>query len=94
VSAIDALRREYLAARGMAAPVITTGRKAIEEAEELVEAIASGDTEAILCEVADLALVAAAAADKYGSTVEDAIRLKIAKDTGRGEPSPWKNAGK
>jgi hypothetical protein len=78
----------YFALRGSRIPRITTGEKAIEEAHELVEAIASGDRTAILREVADLALVVAVVAAQYGTTVEEAITAKGAYDAGRGEPKP------
>lgn len=85
MSDIDALLDTYLAARGLALPVITTGDKAIEEAKELVAAIAVGDDPAIRAELADLVIVAAVVARQWGTTVEACILEKAASDKGRGE---------
>ena len=81
---LDALLDGYLAARGIPAPVITTGAKTLEEAQELVGAITSGDEIAIRHEIADVVLAAAAVARHYGVSVEAAIAEKTAYDAGRG----------
>jgi len=88
---LDTLLTGYLTARGIPAPVITTGAKTLEEAHELVAAITDGDQIAIHHEIADVVLAAAAVARHYGVSVEAAIAEKTAYDAGRGDktqPSP------
>ena len=82
---LDTLLSAYLTARGLPLPVITTGEKAVEEAKELVAAIAAGDDAAVRAELADLAIVAAVVARQWGTTVEACIAEKAASDKGRGE---------
>lgn len=82
---LDALLTRYLEARGLPLPVITTGEKALEEAAELVAAIAADDPAGIRAEVADLAIVAAVVARQLGTTVEACILEKSVSDQGRGE---------
>lgn len=82
---LDELLTRYLEARGLPLPVITTGEKALEEATELVAAIAVGDPAGIRAEVADLAIVAAVVARQWGTTVEACVIEKSVSDQGRGE---------
>lgn len=86
MSPIEALMRRYFDRRATAIPVITTGLKAVEEANELVEALVSGDRDRIIQETADLVIVCAVVALQYGFTVEDAIVIKGTFDLNRGEP--------
>lgn len=86
VLGLETAMLNYFAARKSDVPVITTGHKAIEEATELVEAIATGEAAAIRHEIADLALVAAVVARQWGTTVEACIAEKAEHDKGRGEP--------
>jgi NTP pyrophosphatase (non-canonical NTP hydrolase) len=87
VSSIDDLLTRYLESRGWEVPVITTGEKIREEAEELIEAIASGDLDRIRDEVSDVAIVDAVIARHFGLTLEGAIAAKTAADAGRGGDS-------
>lgn len=75
---------QYVSERGIAMPHYTDGSKITEEAAELVEAIQSGDVQAIMEEVADVVITAAVAARQFGFTVEHAIEIKTKKDAGRG----------
>ena len=84
---LSELLHEYLAARGIAMPAdAASARHVAEEAIELVEVVARDGrrTPAMEHEVADVVLAAAVIAEHHGFTVEDAIRAKIAHDTGRG----------
>jgi phosphoribosyl-ATP pyrophosphohydrolase len=81
---IHDLLLQYLVSRGIPMPEITTGRKVLEEARELVDAIGIGDIDQIADEVGDVVLVAAVIAQAHGLTVEDCVRGKTARDAGRG----------
>lgn len=83
---VHALLHDYLAARGLTITDGHNARKVAEEAIELVEAC-SRDVprrDQVMHEVADVVLAAAVIAEHHGFTVEEAIRAKIALDTGRG----------
>lgn len=82
------LLHDYLAARGMEMP---DGSSAAHVAEEAAELVAETDAEnpdvlKVAHEVADVVLAAAVVAEKYGFTVEEAIREKKMLDTGRSKP--------
>jgi hypothetical protein len=81
---MEAIMLGYFEQRGIDLPVYTNGNKGIEEAQELAEAWAEGDRDHIMQEIADLAIVAAVAAKTQGTTVEECVALKTAKDAGRG----------
>jgi NTP pyrophosphatase (non-canonical NTP hydrolase) len=83
---IQSLMLAYFRLRGSKVPTITTGKKVLEEGQELVEAIARGDIEAIMHETADVVLTAAVVAQQFGFTVEHAIGAKMTLDAGKGEP--------
>lgn len=76
----------YFATRGSDVPTITTGEKVLEEGQELVEAIASGDLRAIVHETADVVLTCAVIANQFGFGIEQAILAKTLLDEGKGEP--------
>ena len=91
MSDIHGLLSAYLDARGIEMPSGRSGRKVAEEAVELVEVCArdTPDRDQLAHELADVVLAAAVVAAHHGFTVEEAIRAKIAYDTGRGRsPSP------
>ena len=73
----------YFAARGRPVPTPETGSKVLEEANELVEALAGTDHEHTLHELGDVVIAAAAVAEALGTTIEECIRLKTILDTGR-----------
>lgn len=88
---LDQMLTSYLVLRGMKLPVVTTGRKILEEGQELVDAIASDEIEQIELEIGDVALTLAVIARKYKLTIEDCIASKTFHDLLRGEPHPNKN---
>jgi hypothetical protein len=81
---VHELLLKYLELREIPMPEIATGRKIMEEARELVEAIASGDEGNIHAEIADVVLTAAVIAHSQGVSVEDCILAKAYADAGRG----------
>ena len=84
VSPLDEALERYLAARGMALPVITTGAKLLEESQEVVDAIAEHDEAHVRAEIGDVAIVLAVIARQYGTTVEACVAEKTNRDVGRG----------
>lgn len=85
MTTISGYLSEYLSARGLDEPDGASARKVAEEAIELVEVCAASvpDRQVIAHELADVVLAAAVVAERYGFTVEEAVRAKIDFDRGR-----------
>lgn len=84
----------YLDARGIPMPEITTARKVVDEAEELVAALAGGDLGHVRQEIADVVYAAAAVAHAIGTTVEQCLVEKRKHDRGRGRGRGCRRCGR
>ena len=81
---MDGYLRLYCQTREMDVPFYKEGSKITEEAAELREAVLSGIKERVMEEAFDVFVTALVACRQFGTTLEEAARLKIAKDKGRG----------
>jgi len=90
VTGIDGMLTGYLAARGLVYRALDKGmaraERITDEARELQEAVARRlPHQYVEDEIADVVLATAVLARQLGVTVEDCIRRKTIRDTGRGD---------
>lgn len=86
---LDERLTAYLRARGRLdlAGGVAHGRKVLEEAGELIEALALGDAKQIRAELADVVLAASLVARAHCVSLEECIRDKTEMDRGRDAPN-------
>lgn len=83
-SHLSHLAHTYYKARGIDPQGRPSGKKLLEECGELIEAIAIDKRYDIWCEIADVAIALSYIAAYNDITIEECIKIKTAKDKGRG----------